>query len=113
MDRTAFLALLDREHQKIVEINRSKGHDYAGDDDALSNFKSAAARIGLTTEQIWSVYADKHWCAVMTFCKDGRVESEPIEGRLHDIILYCYLLLGLIEEAKSYHVDQSRERPIG
>ena len=70
-------------------------------DDALSNFKDAAYRLGLTPEQVWSVYADKHWQAIMTFCGKGQVESEPIEGRLRDVILYSFLLLGLIEEEKT------------
>lgn len=101
MKRVDYVALMDDHYAKITEINRTKGHDYAGDDDALANFKQAAEKLGLTPEQIWGVYADKHWSAVMTFIKEGDVKSEPIEGRLHDVILYSFLLLGLIEEKKN------------
>lgn len=100
MHREEFLALLETEHKKIVEINRVKGHDYAGDEDALANFKREAEDLGMRPEQVWAVYASKHWSAVKTFCREGDVASEPIEGRLQDVILYCYLLLGLIEEKK-------------
>lgn len=99
MNRTDFLALMDRHFAAITEINRTKGADYAGDQDALSNFKRHAEHLGLTPEQIWAVYGSKHWDAVITYCKTGAVKSEPIEGRLHDVILYCFLLLGLIDEA--------------
>lgn len=101
MDRATFVALMDEHYSSITEINRTKGHDYAGDDDALKNFKDQAAQLGLTPEQVWGVFAGKHWAAICTFIKEGDVKSEPIEGRIHDVILYCFLLLGLIEEKKS------------
>jgi hypothetical protein len=40
----------------------------------------------------------------MTFIKEGDVKSEPIEGRIHDVILYCFLLLGLIREKQECEV---------
>lgn len=99
MNRHDFLTMMDEDYGAIMEINRTKGNDYAGEEDALLNFKESARRLGLTPEQVWAVYADKHWSAVMTYCRNGRVESEGIEGRLHDAILYCFLLLGLIRES--------------
>lgn len=98
MNRAYFQEFMDAEYGKIFRINASKGHDYAGDDDALSNFKDAAERLGMTPYQIWGVYASKHWSAIETFIKEGDVKSEPIAGRIHDIILYGFLLLGLLEE---------------
>lgn len=101
MNRVDFVAMMDRHYAEITEINRTKGHDYAGDDDALANFKEQAAELGLTPEQVWGVFAGKHVKAVHTFIREGDVKSEPIEGRIHDVILYHFLLLGLIEEKKS------------
>lgn len=101
MEREAFSEFRDGHYAKIAEINDKKGKDYAGDDDAMANFKQAALQLGVTPYVIWAVYAHKHWSAVMSFCKEGQVESEPIEGRIHDCILYLFLLLGLIEDAKA------------
>ncbi len=101
MRRDDFEVLLREHFDTIVGINQTKGHDYAGDEDALANFKSQAEALGLTPEQVWGVFAGKHWAAVMTFIREGDVASEPIEGRIHDIILYGFLLLGLIEEKKT------------
>jgi hypothetical protein len=97
MNRKHFLEMMDRVFEKIRELNERKGHDYAGDEDPFSNFKERAIDLGLSKEQIWAVYACKHWDAIMTFCKEGQVASEPIEGRLEDVILYCLLLMGMIE----------------
>ena len=100
MDRNAFLDLLEENHKTIVDLNRRKGHDYAGDDDALRNFKSQAADAGVTTEQVWSIFFGKHLAAIHTYVREGDVASEPIEGRILDAILYLYLLLGLVKEKR-------------
>ena len=93
--------LLEENWAKILELTRSKGADYASDVDRLSNFKLNAERMGLTEYQIWGVYANKHWDAINAFIRnDGQLESEPIESRVHDIIVYSFLLLGLIEDRK-------------
>jgi len=104
MKRDEFQALMQEQFDKLLEINSSKGHDYAGDDDALDNFKRHSNNLGLTPEQIWAVYANKHWDAINTYCKEGDVASEPIEGRIDDALLYLFLLRGLVEERQSSSV---------
>lgn len=100
MKRDEFYSLRGKVFDEIVAINTTKGKDYAEDADALSNFKEIAKRSGLTPLQVWSVYANKHLVAIESFIKNGAVESEPIEGRINDAILYLFLLRGLIEEEK-------------
>lgn len=100
MDRDTFLALMEEDYHTIRDLNVRKGHDYAGDADALANFKEQAKAVGLTPEQVWGIFAGKHWAAVMTYVREGDVASEPIEGRLHDIILYAFLMLGLVREKR-------------
>lgn len=102
MDRPTLDAFIQEEFQKIVHINDTKGHDYASQEDALSNLKDAAKALGLNPAQVWAVFANKHWTSVLTFCREGDVKSEPIEGRLHDVILYCLLLLALIKEETAF-----------
>lgn len=88
------------EVMKCWKIYDQKGHDYTrgkGDLDRLDNFKEAASGAGVTPYQALWVYLYKHIAAVTTFVKNGRVESEPIEGRLHDVINYCLLLLLMID----------------
>lgn len=114
MHPRTFHDLRNDHFREICEINEKKGADYASNADALANFKNAGEDLGLTPEQIWAVYAHKHWSAIMNYIKRGKVESEPIEGRIHDAILYLFLLLGLIEDAKPAPPDGQLHRvPLG
>jgi hypothetical protein len=101
MNRQEFDAFRNGHYDAIVALNTSKGHDYAGDEDALANFKKDSERFRKIaandpTMAKWYVYYE----AVMTYLEEGGVQSEPIEGRIHDAILYLFLLLGLIEDSK-------------
>ena len=96
---------MQQQFDRLLELNNVKGHDYAGDEDALSNFKQDAERIRKIAANNpvfakWYTYFDKHWQAILTFLEEGDVKSEPIEGRIDDALLYLFLLRGLIEEAK-------------
>lgn len=102
MRRSQFNALMEEVWSDIRQLNLQKGKDYAGDDDALRNFKVNAERNGLTKYQVWGVYAGKHWDAVSSFIRNGQVESEPIEARINDLLVYLLLLRGLIEEDKDF-----------
>lgn len=101
MTREEFDTLRDRMYQDICFINEKKGKDYAGSEDALKNFKEVAKRTGLTPKEAWLVYFTKHMMAIETFIRNGQVESEPIEERIKDAILYLFLLHGLIEDEKT------------
>jgi hypothetical protein len=80
-------------------IMKTKGADYTRQEaDRLSNFKRTAAGIGLTPVQVWAVFANKHWDAIMAYVKTGKVESEGIEGRIDDVHNYLYLLEGILKE---------------
>jgi len=106
--RDDFLAMLRADHARIVGINQTKGHDYAGDEDALANFKRDPERLQRIAARDpvlarWYVYFHKHLDAVFTFLEEGDVKSEPIDGRIDDAILYLHLLRGLIHERRQEH----------
>lgn len=107
MNRENFLTLMSRAYDDLVELNKTKGKDYAGDEDALSNFKDAAEQLGVAPEQVWAVYAHKHWSAIVSYCARGQVESEPIEGRIKDLILYGFLLLGLVHDREHQGIREA------
>lgn len=109
MNRQQLTDLIESHYQQIKTINDTKGTDYAGNEDALNNFKINAATWDITPYQAWGCFAGKHWNAISSFVKNnGQVESEPIESRLHDLILYSFLLLALIEEKQ-----QEQKRLLG
>lgn len=80
-----------------------KGGEYAGSADRLANFKRGAELTGVTPLQCLFVYMSKHYDAVATFVRDDargevRPRSEPITGRLDDLINYCLLAKALLAD---------------
>jgi hypothetical protein len=124
MNRTEFQQMVQQDFEKILGLNDTKGHDYAGDEDALKNFKYDAKRIKKIAANDpvlakWYVYFSKHLDAIFTYLEEGDVKSEPIEGRIHDCILYLFLLLGLHRERLGYQrpitdadPDTTQEMPV-
>jgi len=103
---TAVTRMLSNEHfiRSIVacwEIYDAKGEDYTrglGDADRADNFKRAAENSGISPVQAWGVYFYKHISAIWRYLRDGKLASEPIEGRIYDVINYAILFLLLIEK---------------
>lgn len=80
---------------------QEKNKDYSIEEDALAGFKNVAKEIKVTPLKVWFVYARKHWGAISNYVRNnGKIESEPIESRLTDMINYCILLKALIEDEK-------------
>lgn len=92
---------------KIENLIATKGEEYKrSDDDQLSNFRRAGAELDVPMELVWLVYAGKHWDALSTYIKDlkdqrVRTVSEPISGRVDDLIVYLILLRCMIVERES------------
>jgi len=83
---------------QCVKILSVKGKDYTiGMSDRLHNFRTCGEFTGLTPEQTLGVYLYKHIAAVFAYIK-GRTESEPIEGRICDIINYMLLFAKMVRE---------------
>lgn len=90
----------------ITKLASTKGGEYAPGRDRLANFKENAVSLGLTPEAVWAVYCGKHWDSIRTYVRDinegkDRERSEPIEGRFKDMIVYCLLGLGLVEDRQN------------
>ena len=101
MNNKDFDELLETTVIKMKALLSTKGADYASGEDRLSNFKQAANHFGVSPFVVWGIYKNKHTDAINRFCKDGHVESEPIEMRIIDEINYDILLLGLIKDFKA------------
>lgn len=105
MKKEDFRLMLSETYDRLVDLTLSKGEEYARSDDQLANFKRSAAEAGITPEQVWLVFFNKHVDAIKhNLAKprikwsDGSGGSEPLEGRIDDAILYLILLKGLIRE---------------
>lgn len=105
MNRTKFDQLVQETIESTAKLLIQKGAEYAGDEDRLSNFKRGAAHIGVTPLQVALIYTSKHFDAIATYIRNDargatQILSEPIEGRLDDLINYALLLKALIAEEK-------------
>lgn len=103
--------------QNVIELGKLKGHEYAGDEDRLANFRKNAKRWGLANmEQCWGVYAGKHIDAIEQYIRDiseGREARrlESLAGRIDDIITYCLLFKAMLEERQNE--KRASDRPFG
>jgi hypothetical protein len=98
------------ERRKIIEalvaseftIMNTKGADYAGNEDTLSNFKRVAALTGTTKYQVWFVYFQKHMDAISNAIKNNpqqpRRLGEPIDDSILDGRVYLTLLQCMLTE---------------
>lgn len=106
MNQIQFEALVAGISQQTTQLLISKGREYAGDDDRLANFKRGAALTGVDPLTVLFIYMSKHYDALSTYVRDRQrgetmpALSEPISGRLADLINYCVLAWALIEEAE-------------
>ena len=105
MDNAHFQKVFETAVKSMAELLDVKGGEYAGSVDRLANFKRGAALTGVSPLQVAFIYASKHYDAIATFVRNdssGVVyqQSEPIDGRLHDLMNYCLLMLAIIEETR-------------
>ena len=106
MNQADFDLVVNSTVLNIKSLLTVKGGEYAGTDDRLANFKRGAALTGCTPLQVLFVYLSKHYDGVASFIKTSaagsvRPSSEPIEGRLDDLINYCILAKALLAESKN------------
>ncbi len=85
---------------KCREIRTSKGVAYSGIEDKLGNFKRCAKLANVPIETAWMVYFVKHFDALCSYIRGEYVDSEPIDGRIMDMINYLFLLYAIIKEKK-------------
>jgi DNA adenine methylase len=103
--KESFIELIEDEFTKILELTRSKGEEYSRSDDQLANFKRNAVDLGLTPEQVWSVYFNKHIDSIKSYVgqlskTNNPAMSEPIESRVSDAILYLLLFKAMLNEKR-------------
>lgn len=86
--------------EDCLTILENKGSDYNPSGIAFSEIRAEAADLGLKPEQVMLVLAGKHWGAIKTYVKTGKLTSEPIKERLKDLANYCALMSVLLEDQK-------------
>jgi hypothetical protein len=81
----------------------TKNAEYGDSGDILANFRRLAAQQGVPMSTAWFFLAGKHLDSITQYVKDvrenkSRNRSEPIEGRIDDMVVYSLLLLAIVAE---------------
>lgn len=101
---------------KLHALAAIKGGEYASESDRLANFRTAGQRLGVPPELVLLTYLDKHYAALCNFIRDQlagrtRPRSEPIDGRVHDMMIYLILFLALLRERQAVRNAAADEGP--
>lgn len=83
---------------ECFKIMSSKGEAYSGLEDKLGNFKRCAHLANEPIEKVWFTYFIKHFDALSAYIRGEYKDSEPIKGRIQDLINYLFLLCGILKE---------------
>jgi hypothetical protein len=82
----------------ILDTNKSGQSEYALSEDAFDNFNRLAAEMGIDRKQVLMIFFSKHRDGVISYLKGHKSQREPVQGRIKDMIVYLFLLWGMIEE---------------
>lgn len=93
-----FDTITERILKEVQNMRDTKGKEYTGGYDRFDNFNRLAEKLKVPRILIWDVYFSKHMDAIESYVRNGKVLSEPIEGRIVDAITYLLLLAGMIAE---------------
>ncbi len=78
--------------EAMAELHSRKAHDYAGDEDPLSNFRNVAKVIGSTDWEVSIMFLTTKFFRLMNLLDRGdEAENEPIEDTLMDLAVYAIL----------------------
>lgn len=98
MNKQDFKNLIDEQWMRIQALTDTKGEEYSQSDNQLANFVRQSHDLGIPPEVVIMVYLNKHLDSIRAYARGGYPESEPIEGRIDDAILYLLLLKAQIRE---------------
>ena len=85
---------------KLSDSKRIEYTEGNHNDNVLWNFDSISSNLGIAPIEVLSVYLSKHISSLFSYFKTRKTYSEPIEGRVQDIINYLILMVAMIERDK-------------
>lgn len=96
------------------KMEETKGKEYANGEDRLGNFKREAIKMGVTPELVCHIYLAKHLDSIDYYVKvvqatghEPTNQSEPIDGRIGDAIVYLMILYAIIAEREAGTLDEA------
>jgi hypothetical protein len=100
MTRDEFLYFLDNKQIEIKELFQKASREYSDTSDAFENFNKLSVELGIAREKVLWIYWTKHRDGVLKHLNGYISQREPVEGRIQDMIVYLFLLWGMLAEDK-------------
>ena len=87
--------------EQICSTREQGQNEYARTtDDVLANFKRIASWQHKSQETILLTYMLKHIDGIISYVNGYESQREDVRGRITDVMVYCMLLLAMIEDAE-------------
>ena len=109
MNRKEMNMLMNR-IANVVDNTREAGqNEYARDsENVFANFERVASFTKTTKEKALLTYMIKHIDGLCAYADGHRSQRENVRGRLTDIIVYCNLFWGMVEDNEKQGEDNGK-----
>ena len=98
--------LMEHIFDEVTRIRNAGQTEYARDlDNVFANFERVASFTGTTREKALLTYMIKHVDGLCAYADGHNSQREDVRGRLLDIIVYCILMWGMVEEDEKASED--------
>ena len=99
--------------EEIMKLRGQGQKEYAHDDSSpFANFDRGAADLRLDRKQILWVYAMKHKDGISSFLQGHTSQREDVRGRINDLIVYLFLLRGMVDEELEKGIVENTSGPV-
>ena len=91
--------LMERIENSVGQTRNDGQGEYARDsENVFANFERVSLFLDIPVEKVILVYMIKHIDGLCAYADGHQSQREDVRGRLTDIIVYCLLLWGMVEE---------------
>lgn len=102
MTKTEMAELMDAVFNKCHSFRESGQAEYAHkNENAFANFERVAERLDMDRKKVLLVYLEKHLDGIHSHVNGHKSQREDVRGRLIDLIVYSFLLYGMIESEET------------
>ena len=99
MRRADMAKLMNKVIKEITATRDAGQNEYARDcDNVFANFERVASFVGGNREKVLLTYMTKHVDGLCAYADGHQSQREDVRGRLTDIIVYCVLMWGMVED---------------
>ena len=84
---------------EIIKTRKSGQQEYAhSKDNVFANFDRIGKALEISREKVLMTYLLKHVDGIKAYVNGYKSQREDVRGRITDIIVYCMLLWGMVDE---------------